>query len=139
MSQPRPSAPHADDARPVLIYDGHCRFCIQQASRLERWVNGAVRMRSFRDAGVIERYPGLTLAQCDQALQLVEPSGRIHSGAAAIATAFRLRPMLAPVGWLYCLPGIRQIADWGYRLVARNRFRLPGDVCTDDACRQHRP
>jgi predicted DCC family thiol-disulfide oxidoreductase YuxK len=139
MSQTNPSQSHADDPRPVLIYDGHCRFCIQQASRLERWVNGGVRMESFRDPGVIERYPGLTLQQCDQALQLVEPNGRIHSGAEAIATAFRLRPVLAPIGWLYYLPVVRQIADWGYRLVARNRFSLQGDVCTDDACRQHRP
>jgi len=139
MSQLSPSALCADDPRPVLIYDGDCQFCIHQASRLERWVNGAVRMQSFRDPGVLERYRGLRREQCEQALQLVETNGRIHSGAEAIATAFRLRPVLAPVGWVYYLPGIRQIADWGYRLVARNRFSLAGDVCTDDACRPHRP
>jgi len=139
MTQRSPSPRPSGDARPVLIYDGDCQFCTRQSSRLERWVNGAVRMQSFRDPGVIGRYPGLTFAQCDQALQLVDPDGRIHSGAAAIAAALRLRPVLAPLGWLYDLPGVRQLADWGYRIVARNRFGLSGDACTDDACRQHRP
>jgi predicted DCC family thiol-disulfide oxidoreductase YuxK len=139
MNQPNPSVPHADDPRPVLIYDGDCRFCIEQVRRLERWVPGRVRMESYRDPGVIERYPGLTLEQCDQALQLVEPDGRIYSGAAAVAMLSQLHPLLAPIGWLYSVPGVRQIADWAYARVARNRFRLQGNVCADDACRQHRP
>lgn len=132
-SVPRP----AEDLRPVLIYDGRCRFCTEQVSWLERLVNGAVRMQSFRDPGVLVRYPGLTRAQCAQALQLVAPGGHVFSGAEAIATVLRLRPLLAPVGWLYYLPGFRQVADWGYHLVAGNRFAWQGDVCAQDVCRQH--
>jgi predicted DCC family thiol-disulfide oxidoreductase YuxK len=138
MSQAQASLPPIEDARPVLIYDGDCRFCTEQVSRLERWVNGAVRMRSFHDPGVIRSYPGLTRAGCEQALQLVEPDGRILSGAEAIAATLRLRGLLAPIGWLYYLPVLRQVADWGYRLVARNRFGSTDDVCTHDACRRHR-
>ena len=128
---------------PVLVYDGHCRFCIRQANRLQRWVHEQVRLESFRESGVIERYPGLTLAACEEALQLVETSGRIRSGADAIAYTLRLRPLLAPIGWLYAVPILRQLVDWGYRTVARNRFRLQGraggqHVCTDEACRLHR-
>lgn len=138
MSQ-EPAAQHTGDARPVVIYDGHCAFCIRQATRLDRWLAGAVRLESFREPGVIDRYPGLTVEQCNEALQLVEPNGRIHSGAEAVARALRLRPLLAPFGWLYFVPGIRRAADWGYRQIARNRFSLRGDVCESDACRQHRP
>ena len=131
-----------DSPQPVLIYDGHCRFCISQATRLQRWVRGRVRLESFRDSGVIARYPGLTEARCERALQLVEPDGRIHSGAEAVAYALRLRPLLAPIAWLYQVPVLRQIVDWGYGTIARNRFRLQGraggtNAFTDEACRMH--
>ena len=127
-----------DDARPLLIYDGNCHFCTEKVSRLERLVNGAVRLQSYHDPGVIARHPGLTRAQCEQALHLVEPNGCVCSGAEAIATTLRLRPLLAPLAWLYYIPGIRQVADWGYRQVARNRYAWQRDVCALDACRQHR-
>jgi predicted DCC family thiol-disulfide oxidoreductase YuxK len=126
-----------DDRRPALVYDGRCRFCVDQATRLAGWLGGRVRLESFRDPGVVASHPGLTEAACDQALHLIEADGTIHRGADAVARALRLRPALAPVGWLYYLPGVRQLADAAYAVVARNRFRLRGDACSDDACRLH--
>jgi predicted DCC family thiol-disulfide oxidoreductase YuxK len=126
-----------DDPRPVLIYDGRCGFCRREAARLRRWVEGRVRLESFRDPGVIERHPGLTPEACEEAMQLIEPDGRIRSGAEAIAHTLRLRPALAPLGWLYHVPVLRQCFDLGYRVVARNRFRLPGEDCADGSCRLH--
>lgn len=126
----------ARSGRPAVIFDGDCAFCIAQATRLQRWLGGRVRLESFRDPGVIERYPGLTAAACEQALQLVETDGRISSGAEAVARSLRLRPGLAPLARLYYLPGIRQLANWGYAVVARNRFRLRGNAC-EGACRLH--
>jgi predicted DCC family thiol-disulfide oxidoreductase YuxK len=126
-----------DDRRPALVYDGRCRFCVDQATRLAGWLGDRVRLESFRDPGVIASHPGLTEEACDRALQLVEPDGTIHAGAAAVARALRLRPLLAPAGWLYDLPGVRQLADAAYAAIARNRFRLRGEVCSDDACRLH--
>ena len=125
------------DGRAVLVYDGHCRFCVREANRLARWVGGRVRLESFRDPGVLERHPGLSAAACEAAIQLVEPDGRISSGAAAIFSTLRLRPLLAPLGWLHAVPVLRSLLDAGYRVVARNRFRLGGEVCADDACRLH--
>ncbi len=148
------------DARAVLVYDGQCRFCVAQASRLARWAGGRVRIESFRDPGVLERYPGLTSERCEEALQLVLPDGRVASGAGAVARTLRLRPILAPIGLLYEVPPFRALLDWGYGVVARNRFRIagavagrvesriegrvageiagsdPGEVC-DAACRAH--
>jgi predicted DCC family thiol-disulfide oxidoreductase YuxK len=121
----------------VLVYDGQCRFCVGQATRLGRWVGTGLRLESFREPGVVARYPGLTEETCAGALQLILPDGRRRSGAAAIAGALRLRPALAPLGWLYELPGLRPLIDAGYRVVARNRFRLGGAACAGDACRVH--
>lgn len=125
-----------DRPRAVLIYDEQCRFCVAQAARLERWLRGRVRLESFREPGVLDRYPALTLAQCEAAIQLVEPDGRISSGAEAVARALRLRPLLVPLGFVYEIPLLRGLFDWGYGVVARNRFRIAGEVC-DDACRAH--
>src|SRR5688500_18459675 len=50
----------SDDSRPVLVYDGRCRFCTREAARLARWAGGRVRLASFREPGVLARYPGLT-------------------------------------------------------------------------------
>jgi predicted DCC family thiol-disulfide oxidoreductase YuxK len=128
------------DARlPVLIYDGSCRFCVREAARLARWARGRVRLESFRDPGVVERYPGLTQQQCDQALQLIEPDGRIRSGAEAVAHTLRLNPRIAPLTYIYNVPVLRSAFDLGYRLVARNRFALGGEVCTDATCGVHQP
>jgi predicted DCC family thiol-disulfide oxidoreductase YuxK len=123
--------------QPVLIYDGRCRFCVREANRLARWVHGRVRLESFRDSGVIEHYPGLSEEQCEQALQLVEPDGRIRSGAEAVAHTLRLNPWIAPLTWIYAVPLLRGAFDRGYRVVARNRFRLGGEVCTDATCGVH--
>ncbi|TMA88654.1 MAG: DUF393 domain-containing protein [Deltaproteobacteria bacterium] len=127
------------DLRPVLVYDGHCRFCLREARRLERWLGGQIRLESFRDAGVLERHPALTPEACEQAMQLVAADGRIWSGAAAAARALRLRPLLAPLGWLYEVPGLRQLFDRTYRLIARNRFRIAGTVCSEETCGLHQP
>ena len=131
--------PHRDvtDARPTLVYDGHCRFCVAQAERLSHLVLGRVRLESFRDPGVLARH-GLTEASCDAAIQLVEPEGTITSGAAAIARTLRLRPLLAPLGWLYDVPGLGRLLETIYGVVARNRFRLGGTSCADGTCRLHR-
>jgi predicted DCC family thiol-disulfide oxidoreductase YuxK len=125
------------DPRPVLVYDGACRFCVSQAQRLARLAGGRVRLESFRDPGVLERHPGLTREACEQAAQLVEPDGHVRSGAEAVVHALALRAGLAPLRWLYRLPVVQQLFDLGYRLVARNRFRLQGEVCSDDTCRLH--
>ena len=126
-----------DPRQAVLIYDGHCRFCIREAARIQRWVGNPLRLESFRDRGGIDRYPGLFAEQCEAALQLVAPDGRIHSGAAAVFRALALNPRLAPVTWIYLIPGLRQLFDAGYRMVARNRFRLQGQACPDGTCRTH--
>jgi lipase maturation factor 1 len=125
------------ESPPVLVYDGRCRFCVREASRIARWVGDRVQLESFRDPGVLARHPGLTAEDCEAAIHLVEPGGRITRGAEAIARTLRLRPLLAPLGWLYALPGLRRFLDAGYGALARNRFRLGGEACADDACRPH--
>jgi len=71
---------------------------------------------------------GLTLEECKASAWAVAPDGGRYRGAeaanalvaAALGTAI---PLL-----VYYLPGIRQLQDFIYSLIASNRNRLPGDT-----------
>jgi predicted DCC family thiol-disulfide oxidoreductase YuxK len=52
--------------------------------------------------------------------------------------AVALRP-IGRVAYLYYLPGLRQLLDWIYRRVARNRYKLMGTTCPDGTCALHIP
>jgi predicted DCC family thiol-disulfide oxidoreductase YuxK len=77
---------------------------------------------------------GLTVKECEASAWAIAPDGGRYRGAeavnAALATALGTGlPLL-----LYSLPGIRQLEDFTYDLVASNRTRLPGDR---PYCAQH--
>ncbi len=74
-------------------------------------------------------------------MQLVQPDGRVLSGADAARAALALRPALRPLAAVLGLPVVRSLSRLGYRAIAANRYRLGGHVedCGDDACRAHVP
>jgi predicted DCC family thiol-disulfide oxidoreductase YuxK len=142
---PRATTPPADGA-PVALYDGHCSFCTSQALSLARMARGAIVTRDFQAAGVLDAFPGLTHAHCMVELKLVAKDGRIYGGAEAVVRALRLgRPILGRLAMGYYIPGVRQLSNWAYRFVARNRYRLFGvtaakkgqPACDGDSCAVH--
>lgn len=75
-------------------------------------------------AGVRERY-GLTQEDTDRAAWAIEPGGGRHRGAAAINRALAEVPGAWPrIAALYRAPGLRQLEDGGYAVVARTRHWL---------------
>ena len=122
---PRPPAP-------LLVFDGDCAACTRLAALAERRVtrgSGSVVAAQWLDLG----HYGLTTEQCEQALQFVDADGRTHAAQDAVAwLLLSSGPCWRPLGALMLLPGLRQLAGWGYRWVARNRSRLPGGT---PACR----
>ena len=125
----------------MALYDGSCRFCTAQARKLQRIV-GAKRIEtvSFQDDGVLARFSGVSHEACMQRLHVVSPDGRVFAGAEAVARAVALVPVVGQVAWLYYLPGVTQITDWVYRMVARNRYRIAGrsGECEGGSCALHR-
>src|SRR5262249_10827391 len=123
--------------KPTILYDGHCRFCIEQMERLARWLPpGKYQALNFQEPGVLEQFPGVTHAQAMRALQFVDAPGRVYSGAEAAVRALGLRPLFK-VAYVYYLPGLRQILDAVYRAVARNRYRIAGKTCEEGTCALH--
>ncbi|MHB8878383.1 MAG: thiol-disulfide oxidoreductase DCC family protein [Myxococcaceae bacterium] len=120
----------------TVLYDGGCRFCTGAARRLRSCTRGEVAFLSFRDPGVLPRFPGVTAAACEEAMHLVRANGRVFTGAEAVLQALRGRWLFKPA-FLYYLPGLRQLGDAAYALVARRRFRLSGRECPDGTCHPH--
>lgn len=110
--------------RPILLFDGDCAFCTKCAHALERLGPDAeIVPWQFTDLAEL----GVTEQQATEAVQLVQADGTVRSGHEAIAVALITagRPWRT-AGRMLLLPGISWIAARAYRLVARNRYRLPG-------------
>jgi predicted DCC family thiol-disulfide oxidoreductase YuxK len=70
---------------------------------------------------------GLTELDCIEALQYVDADGQVYAAELAVSRLLRAsRPWARPAGIVIGLPGIRWVAGFVYRWVARNRSRLPG-------------
>ena len=114
----------------MLLFDGDCGFCTTCAGLLERiGPEAEVVAWQFADLGEL----GVTEAQAVDAVQWVDVDGTVRSGheaiAAVLSTAGRVWKI---VGRLMLLPGISWVATRVYRLVADNRYRMPGGT---PACR----
>lgn len=122
---------------PTLLYDGTCRFCTAQAGRLRTFGRGRVRVESAYAPGVRERFPMLPLDEASGMMgeiKLVDTDGRVLGGAAAIARTVEIGG--GPLGFLarlYRVWPVRPLADAGYRVIARNRYRISG-TCDDGTC-----
>ena len=110
--------------RPVLVFDGDCAFCTSSAHLLER-IGPKAEIVAWQHADLDAL--GITAAQATEAVQWIGADGTVRSGHEAIAAA------LATAGWPWrltaraiLLPGISSLAAITYRLIARNRHRLPG-------------
>ena len=127
---------NATPQRPLsLLYDGSCRFCIAGSARLARLAApGVVRRVSSKDEAEMARFPASVREGIGGALQLVSADGEIASGAAAVSRVLATRRGWRLITWLYWVPGIRQVTDALYRVVARNRYRISRITGKQEAC-----
>jgi predicted DCC family thiol-disulfide oxidoreductase YuxK len=111
-------------SRPVLVFDGDCGFCTTWAGRAERWW----RLDHVEPYQFIDLEPlGLTAERCAEAVQWVGADGTVSSGERVIVAGLRHRGgVWGVLGRLIALPGMVQLAGIAYRIIARNRFKLPG-------------
>jgi predicted DCC family thiol-disulfide oxidoreductase YuxK len=120
--------------RPVFLYDGDCAFCSSCARFIERHVptSAAVTPWQFADLDAL----GVSQDDAEAAVQWIDPrSDRLVRAAGPAAIALLLvdaGPYWRTLGWLLGRRPVRRIAGPTYRLIARNRHRLPGGTA---ACR----
>ena len=107
----------------VLLYDGACHLCRRAVTRVTRVVPDTTATHSFREAGVLPRFPRLDVAACEAAIQLVRDDGMVFAGAEALVQALRRR-WYGRLLRVYYVPGVRWVADAVYASIARSRFEL---------------
>jgi predicted DCC family thiol-disulfide oxidoreductase YuxK len=129
--------PQAD----VVIYDGECRFCTRQVERLARWDRSGRRLAfvSLHDPRVAERWPDLSHEMLMEQMYVVDREGRQRGGAAGFRYLTRRLPSLWALAPLMHLPFTLPLWQWGYRQVAKHRYRLMGktDPCAAGSCDVH--
>lgn len=125
----------------VVLYDGHCKICSAGMENLKRLARkDALDAVSFQEPDALKPFPGITYEACMDAMHLVTPDGRIYRGVEAIVHALATRSF-GKLAYVYYVPILRQLADAGYGLVARYRYKIAGKAVErgecDGACAIH--
>ena len=113
-----------DPSPPLFVFDGDCGFCRKWA----RWLQGRTDPdATFVPFQQLDLGPlGLVARDVESASYWVDEQGRTFRGNRSIARALRRGPGgWRMLGWIADLPLIRHALTPIYRLVVRNRHRLP--------------
>ncbi|MBL8828010.1 MAG: DUF393 domain-containing protein [Planctomycetaceae bacterium] len=122
----------------VLLFDGHCRFCLAAVRRLRALdTRGQLAFLSLHEPEVAERYPDLTHEQLMTDMYLVDQSGRRHAGVEAYRHMSLHMPWLWPLAPILWLPFSLPLWKFLYRQVAKRRYLIfgKGQSCDNGACR----
>ncbi|WP_231591254.1 thiol-disulfide oxidoreductase DCC family protein [Saccharothrix sp. ST-888] len=123
---------------PVLVFDGDCAFCTTCKDAAERYLRASLASGGweavpfqFADLPALDRRAGgrslVTWERAEREILWVTPGGQVYGGAQAAARLLmRSGGAWAYLGGLLALPPVRPLAAAVYRLVAKNRHRLPG-------------
>src|SRR3954451_18619690 len=114
---------------PWIIYDGDCAFCASSADWLARRLhrpegpNPRLVPWQFTDLAAL----GTTAERAQREALWIATDGTIYGGAAAFAEGLKFRGgVYAAAGHIMNLPGVQGLAATVYRLIAKNRHRVPG-------------
>ena len=124
----------------TVLYDGECRFCTRSAHTIQRRFGRArVALKNFQEEGALEPYPLVTHDAAMKKMHVVLADGRVFAGAAAFARILASIPVVGWLAYVYYVPGIKQLADLAYALVAKYRYKLFGktQACDGGTCHLH--
>jgi predicted DCC family thiol-disulfide oxidoreductase YuxK len=120
----------------VIIYDGDCAFCELWVGRLKRTLPVVPPTLPWQSVDLDEY--GLTVDDVTRFAWLITPTNQV-AGGAILGKLLTHQPQfgLRVIGHLLALWPVRVIADALYRVVAKNRHRLPGaaPTCESDLIR----
>ncbi|MGH3545546.1 MAG: thiol-disulfide oxidoreductase DCC family protein [Mycobacteriales bacterium] len=112
-------------ARPVFLYDGDCAFCSSCARFISRRLNTNALVVPWQTVAIEPL--GVTVQQCDAAVQWIAQDNSVTNGPQAIAwLLIDAGSIWRPLGWLLRIPPASWLAEPIYRLISRNRHRMPG-------------
>jgi predicted DCC family thiol-disulfide oxidoreductase YuxK len=124
--------------KPTFVFDSDCAFCSTSARFIERRIPTSAGIVPWQRTDLAAL--GLTAAECEQAVQWVAPDGTISAGPRAIARLLiDAGSFWRPLGWAMLTPPISWLAGPVYRLIARNRDKMPGGTAACALPQAERP
>jgi predicted DCC family thiol-disulfide oxidoreductase YuxK len=109
------------DRKLTVFFDAGCGVCFQIARVLARMDRHA-RLRFVSSADVDPLPKGVTRELMETTIVVVDDgTGAVYTRADAMARIFAALPLGGLWSWPLRLPGLRQLANWGYDLFARRR------------------
>ena len=116
---------------PALVFDGDCAFCSRSADLARRLLPAHCEVLPWQWADLAA--VGVSPERARSEVLWIDEDGTVSGGAPAVAHVLRaVGGPLSLLGRLLALPPISWAAAPLYRLVAANRYRLPGGT---PACR----
>ena len=116
---------------PALVFDGDCAFCTRAADVARRLLPADCEVVAWQayDLGSV----GVTAQRAQHEVLWVAPGEAVAGGARAVSRALRAAGgAWAVLGLVLSMPPVSWGAQALYRVVAANRYRLPGGTA---ACR----
>jgi predicted DCC family thiol-disulfide oxidoreductase YuxK len=99
--------------------------CGRLVRRVQKWdTRHVIQAVAFQNDTVATRFPWITRESFDESMHVIAADGRTWSGALAARQLLRILPFGWLLGWLWGLPSFGALADRGYRIFARNRYRF---------------
>jgi predicted DCC family thiol-disulfide oxidoreductase YuxK len=121
-------------SKPVVVYDGECRFCIARVNEFQKLdAHSTIEYMPRQEPACEDRFPSVRNIDLDDGILFIEPNGHIHVAADAVYQIYHTYPSTRKLAWIYQVPVFKQIFQLGYRIVAMNRRRL-GQTCKDNVC-----
>lgn len=113
--------------RPRIVYDGHCGICRCVIRRIQMMdITARCEYLDFQSAADVSAWhPDLTKAHCERELIFIDALGRLYGGFFAFRKISLTIPLMVPFAVLFYLPGMGLLGPVVYRIIARNRRRLP--------------
>jgi predicted DCC family thiol-disulfide oxidoreductase YuxK len=113
----------------TFLYDGDCAICTTCARFIERRIPTGANVRPWQSVDL--ETLGVSQPEAEAAVQWIGLDGSVAAGPVAIARLLvDAGSFWRPLGWILDLPPVRALAWPVYRLIARNRDRLPGGTPT---------
>ena len=106
--------------KPLVIFDGDCRFCRRWIERWREMTAGSVEYAPFQE--VADRFPEIGPENFAQALHFIDRDGTVYRGAEAVFRS--LGSVRGGRGLIWChqhLAGFALITEMAYGAIARNR------------------
>jgi predicted DCC family thiol-disulfide oxidoreductase YuxK len=105
--------------KPLLVYDGDCNFCRRWIERWRKLTGDRVDYASSQE--MADRFPQIPKEKFAASVILIDSSGVHFSGAEAVFRTLVYAKKKWPLWFYEKIPGVAEITEWFYRLVAHHR------------------